>query len=199
MPLKPSQKVSFSDNEISVSTVVSYDDLMDILAIRAVCFMEDEGLPKKIACDGNDFQATHVLMRCGDEPIGCVRIRWFHGFAQFERTAIRKAYRNARILKRMLEFAYDHVGMKGYSRIITFASQPYAGLWIRHHGWRQVEDRPITMLAGYGKEVLTLERAVPIRHEAITTNSPAHMIQRIEGSWDQPTLLETGADERAVA
>ncbi|MBX2856434.1 MAG: GNAT family N-acetyltransferase [Rhodobacteraceae bacterium] len=192
------QKVIYSDNEINIQTAACQNDLTDIFAIRAIVFMEDQGLSTKIACDGNDFQATHVLMRCGDEPVGCMRIRWFHDFAQFERTAIRKAYRGDRILKRMLDFAYDHVGMKGYNRIITYASQPYAKLWIRHHGWRPTENRPAVTLSGYGKQVIELERSAPDRRDAITLDSPAHMIQRIEGRWDEPTHLEAG-DERAVA
>ena len=51
--------------------------------------------------DGNDYQATHVIVYSGDEPIGTLRIRWFKDFAKFERTAFRKAYRNIHVLKRL--------------------------------------------------------------------------------------------------
>ena len=191
------KKASFSDNEIHISTVTSLEELTDVFAVRAVCFMEDQGLSTKIACDGNDFQATHVLMRCGAEPIGCVRIRWFCDFAKFERTAIRKAYRSDRVLKRMLDFAYDHVGMKGYKRIITHASETYARLWTRRYGWRKIEGRPVASFGGYG-QVIELEHDASVRHDSITPNSPAHIVQRVEGRWDEPTYLEA-TDKVAVA
>ena len=79
--------------------------------------------------DGNDYQATHVIVYAGDEPIGTLRIRWFKDFAKFERTAFRKAYRNAHPESVRGFFLFDHVARKGYDKVITHAQPKYARLW----------------------------------------------------------------------
>ena len=68
-------------------------DFEDVFALRAICFMEETGLPFDHAFDGNDLQATHVVGYDGIEPVGTLRIRWFKDFAKLERTAFRKSHR----------------------------------------------------------------------------------------------------------
>jgi hypothetical protein len=63
--------------------------------------------------DGNDFQATHIVVYSGDEPIGSTRLRWFNNFVKMERTAVRKAYRNTRVLQRLGSCAVEHPARKG--------------------------------------------------------------------------------------
>ena len=39
-------------------------------------------MPAQHEFDGNDYQATHIIVYSGDEPIGTLRIRWFKDFAK---------------------------------------------------------------------------------------------------------------------
>ncbi|MBX2856039.1 MAG: GNAT family N-acetyltransferase [Rhodobacteraceae bacterium] len=194
MPKDGMNRVAFTDNQITVSVVTSLEDLMHVFTVRAIAFLEEHGLRSDVMNDGNDFQCTHVLMKCDGEPIGSMRIRWFQDFAQFERTAIRASYRNDRIMRRMAEFAYEHVGRKGYTRILTHSSPLYTRLWVRRHGWRQVEGRRAEF-SGYGEEVIELEHDAIAAAEPITSQSPIQMIHRIEGHWHQPSPIA----EREVA
>ena len=67
--------VSRADNQIRVIVASNAQHLQDAYAVRAICFMEDTGISMRRAFDGNDFQATHVVVYAGDEPIGGARIR----------------------------------------------------------------------------------------------------------------------------
>ena len=96
--------VSPSHNQIRSEIVTTYEQLLHAYAIRSICFMEEHGVKAQQTFDGNDYQATHVIVYSGDEPIGTLRIRWFKDFAKFERTAFRKAYRNTHIVKVMRGF-----------------------------------------------------------------------------------------------
>ena len=116
-------------NQIRTEVVTTYEQLLHAYAIRSICFIEEHGVKARQAFDGNDYQATHIVVYAGDEPIGALRIRWFKDFAKFERTAFREAYRNGHVLKAAAHFAFDHAARKGYDKVITHAQPKYARLW----------------------------------------------------------------------
>src|SRR5947209_4339477 len=111
--------VAASHNQIRTEIVTTYEQLLHAYAIRSICFMEEHGVLAQHEFDGNDYQATHVIVYSGDEPIGTLRIRWFKAFAKFERTSFRKDYRNIHTLRTAADFAFDHVARKGYDKVIT--------------------------------------------------------------------------------
>src|SRR6202012_2394034 len=74
-------------NQIRCEVVTTYEQLLHAYAIRSICFMEEHGVKAQQNFDGNDYQATHVVVYAGEEPVGALRIRWFKDFAKFERTA----------------------------------------------------------------------------------------------------------------
>ena len=86
-------------NQIRTEVVTTYEQLLHAYAIRSICFMEEHGVTARQDFDGNDYQATHMIVYAGDEPIGTLRIRWFKDFAKLERMAFREAYRNTHVLK----------------------------------------------------------------------------------------------------
>lgn len=193
MNSKSAQRVSFADNQIRVKTVTSMDELSHVFAVRAITLMEENGLPASLTYDGNDFQATHIVMYCDQEPIGAVRLRWFEGFTQFDRTVIRPSYRSGRALQRMADFAFAHASRKGYSRFITHASPIYARLWERQYGFKRRTGRPAMELEGYSNNIVELERVHPVPENAITPDTPPEVIHRIEGDWDTPTQFKRTA------
>ena len=99
-------KIETTDNQITVKVVASIEDLMKVFAVRSVVFMENDGLPLGVACDGNDFQATHILMECDGEPIGCIRIRWFQDFAHSSELAFAKL---TGPIERCVEWSTSHM------------------------------------------------------------------------------------------
>jgi hypothetical protein len=180
-----------SDNAICVAVVTNSEQLLHAQAVRSICFMEETGLAARRAFDGNDFQATHIIIYHDDEPIGSSRIRWFNGFAKIERTGFRKAYRNVRVLKKTADFIFDHVARKGYTRLVTLAQPKYAAIWVRVLGFRPLNDRPPT-LSGDGEPFLELVKDLTVPNDAISIETDPGVLLRVEGSWHTPSAFEGG-------
>ena len=155
--------------------------------------MEETGLSAQQALDGNDYQATHIVAYSGDEPIGATRIRWFRDFAKIERTAFRKAYRSARILKQCSYFIFDHVSRKGYTTLITHAEPHYARVWERVLGFERTENRPVVKTEGHEPYIELVKRLPPNVH-AVTMNADPRVLFRVEGAWHVPGAFEKEND-----
>jgi hypothetical protein len=184
-----SDTVHKSDNTTRVVVVTNNEQLLHAYAVRSICFMEETGLPARRAFDGNDFQATHIVVYAEDEPIGAARIRWFNDFAKIERTAFRKAYRNPRLLKQAAEFIFEHAARKGYRKALTLAKPQYAAVWVRLLGFRQVTHRPPT-LSGDGEPFLELVKDLSPAADAISIDTDPNVLLRVEGAWHVPSAFE---------
>ena len=181
-----------SDNATRVTIVTTSEQLLHAYAVRSICFMEETGLPARRAFDGNDFQATHIVIYAEDEPVGSSRIRWFNGFAKIERTCLRQAYRNVRVLKQNADFVLEHIARKGYSRVITLAQPKYAAVWVRVLGFREIKDRAPT-LSGDGEPFIALVKELPTPPDALSIDTDPGVLLRVEGAWHVPSAFEGGA------
>jgi len=182
--------VDRNDNNIRMQVVTSAEQFMHAIAIRAICFMEDTGLTADQAIDGNDYQATHILVYAKREPIGAARVRWFRDFAKIERTAFRRAYRNPRVLKRSAHFIFDHVARKGYHQLVTHAEPRYARVWQMLLGFEPIAGRPLVATEGHEPYVELVKKLSPPA-DAITLASHPKVLFRVEGQWDTPSAFET--------
>lgn len=177
-------------NQIRCQVVTNQGQLLHAYAIRAICFMEEHGVPAQHEFDGNDYQATHVIVYSGDEPIGTLRIRWFKDFAKLERTSFRKAYRNTHVLKAFAYFVFDHVARKGYDKVITHAQPKYARLWRMILGFRNAEGKKPVYFEGHHEPYIELVKELTPPPNAISESTDAIVLFRTEGSWDAPSQYE---------
>ncbi|MCA3160375.1 MAG: hypothetical protein ING31_12430 [Burkholderiales bacterium] len=160
------------------------------MCIRAICFMEEEGVAARQAFDGNDFQATHVVGYWGEEPICAIRIRWFDGFAKMERMAVRKAHRNPRTVKAFAEFALAHAARKGYRKAITHAKPTHARLWRQLLRFEIVADKAPVLFRGHDEPYLELVKTLDVPLDAISDKTGAAVLFRVEGEWDAGSAFE---------
>ncbi len=180
-------------NQIRCEVVTTYQQMQHAYAIRAICFMEEHGVPARHEFDGNDYQATHMIVYAGDEPVGTLRIRWFKGFAKLERTAFRERYRNTHVLKSFASFVFDHVARKGYDTIITHAQPKYARLWRMILGFKKAEGKKPVYFDGHEEPYIELVKELTPPSNAISVSTDPAILFRIEGSWDAPAAYETTA------
>jgi len=180
-------------NQIRCEVVTTQQQLLHAYAIRAICFMEEHGVPAQHEFDGNDYQATHVIVYSGDEPIGTLRIRWFKAFAKFERTSFRNAYRNMQTLKAAADFAFDHVARKGYDKVITHAQPKYARLWRMVLGFKNAEGKKPIYFDGHEDPYIELVKDLTLPANAISTSTDSVVLFRTEGFWDAPSKYEAVA------
>jgi hypothetical protein len=182
-----------SHNSIRVEIVTTYEQLLHAYAIRSICFIEENGMKAQQMFDGNDYQATHVIVYSGDEPIGALRIRWFKDFAKFERTAFRKAYRDNHALKALARFSFDHVARKGYDKIITHALPKHARLWKILFGFKSAEGKKPVYFDGIDEPCIELVKELTPPLNAISEHTDATVLFRTEGYWDAPSEFEVAA------
>ena len=60
----------------------SIEDLMRVVSVRSAVYIAEQECPYLEEFDGNDFCSTHLLGYVGNEPAGCIRIRYFADFAK---------------------------------------------------------------------------------------------------------------------
>jgi hypothetical protein len=180
-------------NQIRTEIVTTHEQLLHAYAIRAICFMEEHGVPAQHEFDGNDYQATHVIVYSGDEPIGTLRIRWFKDFAKFERTAFRSAYRNTHTLKAAADFSFEHVARKGFDKVITHAQSKYARLWRMMLGFKNAEGKKPIYFDGHAEPYIELVKELTPPANAISVSTDSVVLFRTEGFWDAPSKYETAA------
>jgi hypothetical protein len=177
-------------NAIRYEIVQTQEQMLDALSIRAICFMEEQGVTARQAFDGNDFQCTHVVGYDGDEPFAAIRIRWFNGFAKMERMALRQSHRNPRLVKSFAEFALAHVARKGYPIAITHAKPIYARLWRQLMKFEEVTTKERVLFKGHDEPYIELVKKLDVPTDAITAASDATTLFRVEGTWDRPSVFE---------
>jgi len=175
-------------NALRIEIATKLEQIMHVMAVRAICYMEDTTFPANQAFDGNDFQCTHVVAYLQDEPVGACRIRWFRDFAKIERTAFRPRYRDMNHLRAFLDYVFNHIARKGYSRAITHASPKYARLWRIMLGMKRV-DKPAAIY--FGEEYIELVKELEVPANAITGDSDVEVLFRTEGAWDVTGRYET--------
>lgn len=174
-------------NSIHVEIATSVEQLVQVFALRATTFWEENKYPYDLAYDKNDFQATHFICYMGDEPIGAVRVRWFKDFAKLERTAFRATYRSIPNIKVLADFVFAHIARKGYTQAITHAAPLYARLWRTHFGFRPVNKAP----ACYeGEKFVELIKKLDTPDNVVSLDSDVTVLFRTEGSWDAPGKYE---------
>lgn len=177
-------------NAIRVKIVTTHEELLHAYAIRAICFMEEHGVPARQTYDGNDCQATHIIVYDGEEPIGTARLRWFKDFAKVERTSFRQAWRNPRTIKLCADFMFDHIARKGYERVITHAKPMYARLWRQLLGFKLAPGKAPLQFKGHDEPYLELVKELAPPPDAITIETDVAILFRTEGSWDVPSEFE---------
>ena len=185
--IRDSAVADVGHNSFRVEVVKSMDQLIQIFALRAICFMEDTGLPYDHAFDGNDLQATHIVGYDGTEPVGTMRVRWFKDFAKIERTAFRKSHRSIPNIKLVANFTFTHIARKGYPVAMTHASPLFARLWRMHFGFRDAGKPPVEY---HGEKYFELIRQLDIPECAITPATDVAVLFRTEGEWDTPAKYE---------
>lgn len=182
---------------LTVSVAHTLNDLMHVVAVRTLVYMGEQSCPFDEEYDGNDFAgSTHLILRCDDEPIGVVRLRWFAGFAKLERLAIRQEYRGGPGLLMLAREAFALAERKGYSRLMGHAQDRVIPFWRRYFKGRARENRPRFYFSDHG--YTELEFDLTPAPDAISIDSDPLVLLRPEGEWDRPGVLDRSSVVRAA-
>jgi predicted GNAT family N-acyltransferase len=178
------------DRELSVTVARSFEDMMRVMSIRSAVYLAEQECPYDEEFDGNDFSATHLLGYVGDEPAGCLRIRYFAEFAKIERLAVRHEFRNTRLAFQVVRAGIELCRAKGYQRLYGHSQKRLLGFWGRF-GFRPLEGAREFVFSDFDYVEIILN-TTPHPHAVAIGVDPYVMI-RPEGRWHLPGILERSA------
>ncbi|MBZ6078882.1 GNAT family N-acetyltransferase [Microvirga sp. WGZ8] len=193
-PLYDSYRGSSSEKRLTIAVARTMEDLARIITIRSAVYVGEQTCPYDEEFDGNDLSATHLVGYVGNEPAGCVRIRYFADFAKVERLAVRHEFRNTRLSFQLVRAAIDLCRIKGYCRLYGHAQKRLVPFWSRF-GFKVFEGAQELVFSDFDYVEMTLDTT---RHpQAISIGTDPYTIIRPEGRWHSPGVLERSS-HRAV-
>lgn len=182
------------DQDVSVTVVRSIEDFMRVVSVRSATFVAEQDCPYEEEFDGNDFSASHLLAYVGKEPVGCLRIRYFAGFAKLERLAVRHEFRSRHIGTRLMKAGVEFCRAKGYRRIYGRAQKDLLNYYL-NMGWKQLEDSAEFYFSGYAYVEIVID--TDPNPNAIGLGVDPYVLMRPEGRWDRPGVLDRSAQRGA--
>ena len=173
----------------SVSVARTLEDLMQVMAVRAMVYIVEQDCPYVEEYDGNDFAgATHLILRAGAEPVGVARVRWFADFAKLERLAIRPEHRGLPRLLLLARAAFALAERKGYRRLMGHARGDSLPFWRRYFGGQPRQGREQVTFSDHS--YVELEFVLVPPSDALSMDSDPLVLLRPEGEWDKPGVLD---------
>lgn len=130
---------SIGGEGVTVRLAGRMEDTMQAFAVRAACFIGEQGIPYSEEFDGQDFGATHLVAHLRAEPVGALRIRWFQSFAMPERLAVMQRFRGHNVGRLLLERARTLAASRGCNILYTRVS-PAQSIYFEKQGWRRLHD-----------------------------------------------------------
>jgi len=190
VPLYDSYRRNAGARAVTVTVARTFEDLMRVASLRSAVYIGEQECPYEEEFDGNDLAATHLIGYIGDEPAGCLRIRYFADFAKVERLAVRREFRNTRLAFQLVRAAVELCRKKGYRRLYGHAQKRLVNFWSRF-GFRLFEGGQELVFSDfdYVEMVAELDRDP----DAIRIGADPYLIIRPEGRWHLPGILERSA------
>jgi predicted GNAT family N-acyltransferase len=193
-PLYDSYVPKSGKKAIGITVAHNFEDLMRVVAIRNSVYVGEQECPYEEEYDGNDLAATHLLAYIGDEPVGCLRLRFFAGFAKFERMAIRKEFRKSRAAIQLARAGFLLCRKKGYCRVIGHIQERLIPFWSRF-GFRVKPDTKRFVFSDH--EYVEIVAEIEPDDAAITLDADPYLLIRPEGQWHVTGVLEVSASRAA--
>ena len=128
------------------ATVFDADDpaFEAALALRERVFVDEQGVPYDREVDGKDPEATHFLVREGEEPVATARVREVDGHAgalKVERVAVARDRRGEGYGDAVMDAVESYAADEEYDRLVLSAQVPVVGFYQRR-GYTLQDDEP---------------------------------------------------------
>src|SRR3954453_11306488 len=184
-PAKPRRQ-----DVVSVRVVRSMEEMTRVIAIRSAVYMGEQHCPFEEEFDGNDFSATHLICHREQEPVGCLRIRYFADFAKLERLAVRNESRSNGLAGQIVDAAIELCRKKGYRVLYAHSQKRLLGFWAQR-GFERMRGGREFVFSDFDYVEVKLETE---KHpQRITLDEDPYVLIRPEGQWDTPGILELSA------
>ena len=194
-PLYDSYVPKSGKKDIGITVARTFDDLNRVIAIRNAVYIGEQECPYDEEYDGNDLSATHLLAYIGDEPVGCLRVRFFADFAKFERMAIRKEFRKSRAAILLSQAALRLAAKKGYRRGYAHSQVRLTDFWKRF-GFSPLPGAKSFIFSDF--DYVELVADIEPDADPVKLGGDPYTLIRPEGRWHKPGILERSASRPAT-
>jgi len=194
-PLYDTYRPGNDAKTVSVTVARDFNDLLRVASIRGAVYIGEQECPFEEEFDGNDLTAVHLLGYVGDEPAGCIRIRYFADFVKLERLAVRKEFRHTIVSFQLVRAAIALCRAKGYRRIYGHAQKRLLNFWGRFGAVPLKGSKDFVFSDFDYVEVVGDFEADP---QAIGIGADPYVLIRPEGKWHEPGVLERSASRPAT-
>ncbi len=169
--------------KIAIAVARTVEEIFKVFSVRSATYIAEQFCLYSEEFDGNDFCSTHLLGTIDGDAAGCVRLRFFDGFAKLERLAVRAEYRNSRLAYKLVRAALDHARLKGYTKVYGHSRLDLVRFW-KVFGFKPIDGRPEFAFADvrYAEILLEMDR----HPDAIALGVDPMIAIRPEGAWDSP-------------
>ena len=118
-----------------IRTAVSKEDILKVLVVRGIVFIEEQGVDWEGEIDEFEDSATHVLAEVDGQPVGAGRMRVLpDGWAKLERIAVRPRWRGRGLARSLVSYLLEEAQGRGLSRFKLHA-QVYLEDFYREFGF----------------------------------------------------------------
>jgi predicted GNAT family N-acyltransferase len=194
--LTPATRV-YESNSLEVTIASTLNDMMQVVALRAIVYMSEQICPFDEEFDGNDFAgSTHLIVRRFGEPVGVLRLRWFADFCKLERVAVKRDERGRAATMALIRAAIELAEQKGYRTLIGHAQERLVPFWVRQVGFKVRQGRPKFTFSDHSYVEIVRDLQPP--KDALNVDADPMVLVRPEGAWDRPGVLDRSTERMAT-
>lgn len=118
------------DNVFDIKIAQTPEEISAAMELRREVFVNEQKVPEDKEFDNNDFVGcTHLYATDGKQTIGCLRLRFFNGFAKLERLCCKKEYRKTALASQLIESAFSFCEFNGYDKIVSYCDTELVPYW----------------------------------------------------------------------
>jgi predicted GNAT family N-acyltransferase len=195
-PLYDSYVPGAAPGRIGITVARNLEDLARVITIRSAVYIGEQECPYEEEYDGNDLAATHLIAYTGDEPAGCLRMRFFADFAKVERLAVRKEFRKTRTAFQLVQAGLKLCQKKGYRRAYGHSQARLTNFWGRF-GFHTFEGGKTFVFSDFDYVEMVAE--IESDPQAVAIGGDPYVIIRPEGRWHTRGILERSASREATS
>jgi predicted GNAT family N-acyltransferase len=189
-PLYDTYMPNGANDSVGITVARSFEDLFRVMSVRSAVYVGEQRCPYDEEFDGNDLTGANLLGYVGDEPVGCLRVRFFANFAKLERLAVRREFRNLHLGTALMRAGVEFCRAKGYRMIYGRAEKNLLDYYVGM-GWRPLEGARRIVFSDH--EYIEIVFEANPSPAAISLKTDPYVLMRPEGRWHLPGVLERSA------
>lgn len=162
-------------NSFDIKIAQTAEEISAAMDLRRQIFVKEEGVPEDKEFDNNDFiGCTHFYATDDNGVIGCLRARFFNGFAKLERLCCKKEYRKTPLASQLMEYAFSFCELNGYDKAIGYCTEPLLPYWEKS-GFHVIKDIPLKKVGNM--ELYTIQKDLNPSANGISISRPETLVQ----------------------